>query len=122
MLILVGLAVLLVIAILYVEISGDEFGFIPVLFAIILLGIALIAIPINRMEVKSAMREYEATKETIKESRKSDTRNDLSGVERAAIVTKLSKLNYWVKDQQYWNNSLFDIWIPDTVDGIEVLK
>ncbi len=72
------------------------------------------------IEYDSSKVDTKALMETIKDSR---SISDVShGVERAAIVTQVAEKNAWVKDMQYWNNSLFDIWIPDTVDALRPLK
>ncbi len=120
MLILIGLAVLMLAALSIGEFSGcEEFSFTGILFGGLLLITAL-TIPINRIDCRQDMRYYEALKETIKESR---SIADVShGVERAAIITEVVKMNAWLKDAQYWNNTLFGIWVPDTVDALQPLK
>lgn len=98
----------------------EEFTIVAPVISAILLLVALIALPVSRMEIKQDIRHYQALMETLKESR---SIADVShGVERAAIITQVAEKNAWVKDMQYWNNSPFDVWIPDTVDTLQPLK
>ncbi len=121
MLILIGLVVLIVAFwILGDFLECEELGSIFMGISAFLLLVALICLPLNRMDVKQEIRHYEALKATIVESR--NTSDVSHGIERAAIITQVAEKNGWVKDMQYWNNSLFDIWIPDSVDTLSPLK
>jgi len=55
---------------------------------------------------------------TITEARK----NNLSSIERAALLNKIIETNQKLIKSRYWNNSLFDIWIPDEVDQLKELR
>jgi len=42
--------------------------------------------------------------------------------ERAALQHKIIEANQWLAERQYWNRVLLDLWIPDEVDDLEMIK
>lgn len=83
------------------------------------LAVALITLPVINSSVKSEIREYYAIQSTVEVARNSES---ISDIERAALTTKIIEANQWVVTQQYWNGTIFDIWIPDEVMELELLK
>jgi len=43
-------------------------------------------------------------------------KQDMSEMERATILKEIVKCNAGFKSLAYWNDSVFDIWIPDEVE------
>jgi len=65
----------------------------------------------NHFIVKGELEGFEQIRITINESRKTMTE-----IERAAIVLKMAEKNSRLRQLQYWNSTIFDIYIPDEVD------
>ncbi|MBT7930169.1 hypothetical protein HN682_09690 [Candidatus Peregrinibacteria bacterium] len=82
------------------------------------LVILVIAFPMERMEAKRLMRNVATTQETIDEARK----DSFGNVERMALTRDMISLNKEIVNAKYWNTTVWDIWIPDYVEQIEMLK
>jgi hypothetical protein len=79
---------------------------------------ALLVWPLNYYGTKEEIAEYHAIKATMQEARRGNT----SEIERAALTNKIIETNQWVVNAQYWNKTIFDIYIPDEVEQLELLK
>ncbi len=81
------------------------------------LVVALILIPVKRMGVHAGIAEFEAMRTTQEESRAAG-----DGLEGTAWRLEKAQANRKLASAQYWNTTLFDIWIPDAVETAEPLK
>jgi len=84
--------------------------------SIVLFGVLIILL-INSFVVKAEITKFEATRQAIIVSRK--TEDDF---ERAAIQHKIIERNEWLAGMVYWNQTIFDIFIPDEVMQLKPLK
>lgn len=91
----------------------ETLGEFCLMFGGILFTLSLIMIPINRGMVESDMAAFEASKRTIE--------NAKSGETLTRIDTKV-ELNQWLANKQYWNNTSFDIYIPDAINDVAPIK
>jgi hypothetical protein len=80
--------------------------------------IALIILPISYYDGKAGIKRYYALKQTIEDSRK----NGISDVERAALTKKIAEYNADLASVKYWNDTIFDIYIPDELAELDYLK
>jgi hypothetical protein len=96
----------------------EELGLFMGIISGITLLVALIVIPINRASHYDEIQQYNAVKMTIEESRKSN----ISDIERAAIINKIASWNAKIASLRYWNDTIFDIYIPDEATKLEYLK
>lgn len=78
---------------------------------------ALVLLIINSIEVKSNINKFLATKTTIETARKEGT-----NIESAVIKYKIIKSNQWLAKEQYYNTTIFRLWIPDEVDVLKPIK
>jgi hypothetical protein len=83
-----------------------------------ILFIALVIFPINHIEARSFIIQYYAAKETINQSRQAE----ISDIERATLTNTITTINAEIANYQYWNKTIFDIYIPDEVMELELLK
>ncbi|MFA5753541.1 MAG: hypothetical protein WC910_10785 [Bacteroidales bacterium] len=88
------------------------------IFAGIGLLIALVALPMNRAKYKSDIQQYHAFEQTITTARQSGA----SEAERTAILMQITKWNQELASARYWNDTLFDIWIPDKYAKLPLLR
>ena len=58
-----------------------------------------------------AFHSYRQTTET--------QRGIMDGLEGAAYRSKVAEWNAWLRKSQYWNDTIFDPYIPDEVDELE---
>ena len=79
--------------------------------------VGIIMLPINRLNVNSEIIKFQTTENTIKLARENN--NEL---EKAAIQSNIIEKNNWLASIQYYNQSIFDIWIPDEVMNLKPLK
>lgn len=124
MLILIGLGIVMgFLVYMSVHDSGFENFWIgvPTLICGVVLVIALIAIPINRMDEKGKIRVYHATKSTIEIARNNDEIVN-SSFENAALTKEIIDINAWLANIQYWKNTCWSIWIPAEVMDLKPLK
>ena len=96
----------------------DAIGFVAAMLCGVLLAAALIMLPLNYYNTIADIQEYKAFKETVEEARKTN----ISEIERAAILQDIAKWNQYTANAKYWNKSIFDIYIPDEVENLEMLK
>ena len=87
-----------------------EGGFMVSIISGILLIVCLISIPLQRIDIESNIAEYLATKETIETARQKG-----NNFENAALQQKIIDQNKWLASVQYYNSTIFDLWIPDQV-------
>jgi hypothetical protein len=78
----------------------------------------LIILPLNRIDHYDQIQKYNAIKMTIEESRK----ENVSDIERAALINKIADVNKDIASTRYWNDTIFDIYIPDEAAKLEYLK
>lgn len=95
-----------------------DIGFVIILATSILLGSSLAVLVINQFEGREKEQEYYAIKHTIETSRN----NEISGVERAALTTKIIEFNQEIAKAKYWRGTLIDIWIYDGFAELEYLE
>lgn len=98
----------------------DEFSFVGILLSVcggFVLLLFLVFIFLNPLTVKGEIREFESIRQTIAVAR--ETGNEL---EKAAIQHKIIDNNEWLAGVVYWNETIFDIFIPDEVMQLKPLK
>lgn len=84
----------------------------------VILAILLIMLPICYYSDLAWIEKYHAFKVTVEEARKSN----ISEIERAAILQDIAVWNQDVASAKYWNKTIFDIYIPDEVEALEMLE
>ena len=84
----------------------------------VVLFFALISLPLNPMFVEAKIEKYKSVQKTAERARQNTER----WIERASYQQTVAKMNQWRAQIQYWNDTAFDIWIPDTVDTLEPIE
>lgn len=84
----------------------------------IVLIILLIGIPLNRRSVMVDIQKVEACRITVENARS----NKYSDLERATILKEIISWNERIVATQYENKNIWDLWIPDEVDQVELIK
>jgi Zn-dependent membrane protease YugP len=120
MIILTVLGVLLIACIIWGRYTnyGDD-GILSEL-GIIIIGVVLVffilALPFERCGFNSNLKKLQAFEMTLDNMRKKES------IENTAIQMEVAKWNQWIAGKKYWNDTLFDIWIPDEIKTIEFIK
>jgi hypothetical protein len=83
----------------------------------LLLFIAIISLPIYRMATHEKIIRFESVRTSFEESR---SRPD--NVERYTRIDQIVNYNAWLAGAQYYNKTVFDIWIPDDIENIKSIK
>jgi hypothetical protein len=78
--------------------------------------VALIAFPVVYMDNKAGIREFQITQKTVENLRVNDN------IESAALNIKIIECNQWLIRTQYYNHTIFDPYIPDAVDSLQIIK
>lgn len=73
--------------------------------------VALIALPVNRVSAISKLQERDAIQQTY-----NSLRNSGRPLEMATTANKIAEWNAWLSVAQYWNDSQWDIYWPDSVE------
>lgn len=89
--------------------------FILIVVAIVL-GFALLFLPIVYMDNQASICEFQATQKTIEEIRKRDN------IESAAMNIKITECNQWLARAQYYNKTVFCLYIPNIVDNLQPIQ
>ena len=121
MIILLGLVVILAIGIVLLKCSddltvGEMIGAVLTAAGGILFLAAMITLPVIHWDINSEIQQFKSVESSITQAR---TKLD---IESAAIYVKIIDSNKWLVDKKYWNETLFDIWIPDEVEDLKPLK
>lgn len=121
MIIFISLALLVVVGslLLYNEREWETgvIGIILIVVPGIFLVICLISLIVNPIEVKSDINKFLATETTIEQARKTGV-----DIENAAIQHKIIESNQWLAEKQYYNSTIFGLWIPDKVDNLKPIR
>lgn len=80
--------------------------------------IIAITLPLSRMSYKGSIEEYKATKYTIEESRKKENNE----AERVSLSKQIMETNMFIERNKRYNKSIFDLWIPDEIENLKMLK
>jgi len=125
MLILSSLVIMLTIGIIFLYHSNsndanDAFeiiGFLVTFISSVFFLVAILFFPIHIYDVHAQIQAYHATVSTIEAAR-------LNGVdiEDAAMQHKIIEINRDIAKLQYYNETIFDIWIPDEVMDLQLIK
>lgn len=121
MIIIISLVLLFVFGIILACKGRDEnataIGIIFTIVSGIFLIIALISLITNPMEVESNINKFLATEASIEQARETGV-----DVENAAIQHKIIESNQWLAKKQYYNSTIFGLWIPDKVNSLKPIK
>ena len=74
--------------------------------------------PLEYYGDKAMLIKYQELQRTVDYARL----NNPSELERATLIDKIASANMNIKSMQYWNNTTFDIFIPDEIMTFEMLK
>lgn len=78
---------------------------------------SLIVLCASQIGIRGDIQEFLATKTTIEIARKNGV-----VIENAAIQHKIIECNQWLASKQYYNKTIFDIWIPDEVNKLKPIE
>jgi hypothetical protein len=78
----------------------------------------IIIIPTNRYGDRLQIASIEAMRTTINEQRSTN----IDPMERKNLTEKIIETNRWIAETKRANNSINDIFHPDEVDDIKLLK
>lgn len=70
-------------------------------------------------DTMSEINQYNTAVISIETARETDNLNDY---ERAALTLKIITMNEWLANVQYWNDSMWDEFIPDEVMNLQPVK
>lgn len=79
-----------------------------------LLFFALLAVPLERMEVYSQIEKFEATRQTMQQARENG-----DGIEGAAFRMEVAEMNRWLAGKKYYRNTVFRIYVPKAVEELQ---
>ena len=121
MIILLSLTLLLILGMLLLYESftwNTEIpGMILTIFSAIFLIISLVSLITNPIEIKAGAAKFQATGTTIETARKTGV-----AIENAAIQHKVIECNQWLAKQQYYNSTIYGLWIPDEIDNLKPIR
>ena len=100
--------------------SRGDTGIALMIVSGMLFVIASITIPANYYGTKAEIEQFKSTQATYETARKNINSSTIAEV--AAIQIDIAKQNRWLVGSQYWNNTIFDKWIPDEVIHLKPIK
>ena len=96
----------------------NEFAFTACVITAGLLVVSLISLPISYYSGMAEIERYHALKESYENSRN----QEVSEYERATIAQKVAEYNADIASVRYWNDTIFDIFIPDELAELDYLE
>lgn len=84
-----------------------------------LLLFCAISLPISRAQGHESVIRFQAFKDSVGRARNN---NNLSDIERAAILKEIADWNEWLAAEKYWNVGVWDWWHVDEVMGLDDLQ
>jgi len=95
----------------------EDAGIMLMAFAVILLVVYLVTLPLVRIDINSQIAEYKSVESTLNQARE-----DNNQLENVALQHKIIEKNEWLAGQVYWNSTLFDLCIPDEILELKPLR
>ena len=92
-------------------------GELMMVISISILVVAVLLWPLFYMSIESEIDGFESVRMTVNKSR-----NNISPIETAAIQLKIAEMNEWLVKIQYWNETIFELYIPDEVNNLEIIQ
>lgn len=80
-------------------------------------GMGLFFWPTSQMIETSNIQSFKSVQQTMQQQRDSG-----DGIEGAAFRLKIADQNSWLAKAQFWNDTLFDPYIPDEVDELQPIQ
>jgi len=117
MLIISILVVLIIVGIIIDKYTYNNIGEPVAVISGVVLVFILIPFPPVFYGTKSEIMQFKSIKITVQ-----NARNNGVNIENAAIQQKIIDANKWLANYQYWNNTIFDIYIPDEIMELEPLE
>ena len=99
--------------------DAEDLGVLVSIISGILLIICLTTMSAVYYDTMSEINQYNAAVISIETARENDNLNDY---ERAALTLKIITMNEWLANAQYWNDSMWDEFIPDEVMNLQPVK
>jgi hypothetical protein len=99
------------------SLASEGIGVILIFFGIVGIVTIAISLPLIHSSIKSEILQFEETKATYEWAREQSV-----DLEIAAIQLNIAEYNRWLKNKQYWNDTIFGIFIPDRVMELKPIK
>lgn len=84
----------------------------------IALFVLLVMLQVVHAETKSLIVEHKTLTYILENTNK----ESLSDLERAKIIEEVLETNIAIRKKQYWNGTIWDIYIPDKIMELEMIK
>ena len=95
----------------------ESLGMILIGIGTLMIIICAVCFLAEQVEVRNQIIRYNVLKETVEEARKNGDK-----IERAAVMRDIITNNKVLGSYKYWNKTIFDIFIPDEINDLEMLK
>ena len=117
MIILLGLIALTILGMILLILDFEIIGGIITIAGMMFLFVALIGIPPKNYRYHNDIQIFKSVELSINNARINNI-----GLENAALQLQVIEANKWLASAQYWNSTIFDIYVPDEVDDLKQIK
>lgn len=100
------------------KLYSDVLGVLMIGISVFLLFVSLFVLPLKYYSNIVEIRKFQETKATYERIR-AKTPNS---IESAAIQIDIAKMNRWLVGIQYWNKTIFDVYISDEVEKLKPIE
>lgn len=80
-------------------------------------ALSILFLPIFRYTAYGEIQKFESVRTTIEMARANGAE-----IETAALQVKIAEMNAWLASQQFYNGTVFDIYIPDAVMDLKPIE
>jgi len=99
------------------SLASESVGVILIFFGVAGIAAIAISLPLMHSSIKSEILQFEKTKADYEWAREQDL-----DMEILAIQLNIVEHNIWLKRKQYWNGTIFGIFIPDRVMELKPIR
>ena len=99
------------------SLASEGIGVMLIIFGVVGIAIIAISLPLIHSSITSEILQFEETRAIYKQARE-------EGVDReiATIQLNIAEHNRWLRNKQYWNDTIVGIFIPDRVMELKPIK
>lgn len=99
------------------SLASEGIGVILIFFGVVGIVAIAISLPLIHSSIKSEILQFEEARATYEWAREQDV-----DMEIAAVQLNIAEYNRWLKNKQYWNDTILGIFIPDRVRELKPIK
>jgi len=100
------------------SLASEGLGVILIFFGVVGIITIAVSLPMMHSSIKSDILQFEEAKSLYELAREEEDMD----MELVAFELKIVEENRWLRNKQYWNDTIFGIFIPDSVMKLKPIR